>query len=88
MMTAKMKNMDDFLSDSLIYEVLLDTKESSNLLGVKPSTLKQSRYTGTLLGKKAPVYIKMGRNVRYSSPVLTKFRESFQEYSNTSEYPF
>ena len=65
---------------------LLNSEQAAKFLGVKASTLKQSRYTGILLGEPAPPFIKMGRSTRYRLSALLEFRDQFNEYRNTSEY--
>ncbi len=64
---------------------LLDDKAAAKLLGAAPSSLKQSRYTGSLFGKTAPPFLKLGRSTRYRLSVLLEFRSQFPEYRNTSE---
>lgn len=65
---------------------LLTSEQAAKFLGIQPTTLKQSRYTGILLGEPAPPFIKMGRSTRYKLSVLLEFRDQFPEYRNTSEY--
>lgn len=67
-------------------DLLLSDSEASKIIGAAPASLKQSRHTGTLFGKPAPIFIKMGRSARYRLSVLLEFRDQFPEYRNTSEY--
>ncbi len=64
---------------------LLPDKSAAPIVGATPSSLKQSRYTGTLFGKTAPSYLKMGRSTRYKLSALLRFREQFHEYRNTTD---
>jgi hypothetical protein len=65
---------------------LLDEKESADILRTTPGNMKQSRYTGTLFGKPAPKFIKMGRRAKYRRSQLLQFIAQFEEYQSTSEY--
>ena len=68
-------------------EELLTTTQAARLLGAAPSSLKQSRTTGTLFGQAAPPFLKLGRrSTRYKLSALIEFRDQFPEYNNTSEY--
>ena len=68
-------------------EELLTTTQAARLLGAAPSSLKQSRTTGTLLGQAAPPFLKLGRrSTRYKLSALIEFRDQFPEYNNSSEY--
>ncbi len=59
--------------------------EAAGFIGVAPSTMKQSRSTGLLLGKPAPKYSKRGRLVRYRNKTLRKWVRQFQTYRKASE---
>ena len=76
-----MKKIREFEQDSL-----LTTLESARIVGAEPSSLKQSRHTGVLFGKAAPVFLKMGRSTRYQLSTLLEFRQQFPQYQNTSEF--
>ena len=65
---------------------LLNSEQAAKFLGIQPTTLKQSRHTGILLGETAPSFMKMGRSARYKLASLIEFRDQFAEYRNTSEY--
>lgn len=65
---------------------LLNSEQAAKFLGIQPTTLKQSRHTGILLGEPAPPFLKMGRSTRYKLASLVEFRDQFSEYRNTSEY--
>ena len=44
---------------------LVNTLEAARILGCAPQTLRISRCTGTLFGRLAPDFLKIGRSVRY-----------------------
>jgi len=75
-----MENLNELELDSL-----LTTVESARIVGAEPSSLKQSRHTGILFGKAAPIFLKMGRSTRYRLSKLLEFRDQFPQYQNTSE---
>lgn len=62
---------------------LVDDKEAAPIIGVQPSTLKNSRHTGTLAGVEPPTYIKIGRTVRYEVETLLQWRSQFQRRTCT-----
>ncbi|MDP7360447.1 MAG: hypothetical protein QGI68_16540 [Pseudomonadales bacterium] len=80
-----MKETNAAIQKDLGIDPLLNTAQSAEVLGTEPSTLKQSRYTGILLGRPTPIFIKMGRSTRYKLSALLEFRDQFPEYRNTSE---
>ena len=61
---------------------ILRTDEAATYLGVSPQTLAKWRLTGD-----GPVYIKLGRRVRYRRATLDEF-VSRKTYPNTSAYPW
>jgi hypothetical protein len=75
----------DYTHDIDIDPLLTEIK-SAEVLASTPGSLKQSRNNGTLFGKPAPKFVKLGRSIRYKLSVLLRFREQFPEYQNTSEY--
>ena len=68
-----------------ITDSLFKNEAAAIVLGCAPSTLKLSRHTGTLLGAKAPEYIKRGkRNVVYRQSTLETWLDQFDEQANTA----
>ncbi len=67
------------------YEKFLKNVDAAEILGVAPSTLKQSRHTGQLFGRPAPPFLRCGRNIRYKFSALASFSDQFAEYQNTSQ---
>ena len=63
---------------------LFDHKKAALILGCSTNTLKQSRVTGVLFGKPAPLYEKHGRKVLYREDRLQEFNKQFLEQSNTT----
>ncbi len=62
-------------------EELLDTNQASKILGMKPKSLANSRYTGT--GIQVP-FIKLGNLVRYKSSDLQNYITK-NTFSHTGE---
>jgi hypothetical protein len=62
-------------------EILLNTKQASEILGVTVKSLANSRYTG--IGIQVP-YIKMGKLIRYKESVLEKYIDD-HTFNYTSE---
>lgn len=60
--------------------VFLTTKQAAEYLGVTPSTMYGWRHSGG-----GPVYVKMGRSVRYKREELDNFAAK-NTYPNTSAY--
>ena len=80
---SEMKNTE---TESACIEVQLHSNdEAAKILGVAPITMKVSRQTGTLLGKPAPEFLKMGRLIRYKNYVLVEWVEQFRSYNTTSQ---
>ena len=67
------------------HDPLLSSHDAAKLVGASALSLKQSRHTGTLFGKPAPLFLKMNRSIRYRLSVLIEFQDQFPEYQNTSE---
>jgi|GEM_PF-1005830 len=58
---------------------------AAKYLGCAPTTLRKSRVTGELFGCPAPVFLKMGRAVRYQGTAIAAFLEQFAPSRNTAE---
>jgi len=63
-----------------------DDHEAAAFIGCSAYTLKRSRTTGTLLGVKAPNYLKLTRMVRYERATLEEWLSQFPEYQNTAQH--
>ena len=63
-----------------VQAIYLSTKQAAEYLGVKPSTLN-----GWLFSGGGPVYVKMGRSVRYKRDELDDFAAK-NTYPHTSAY--
>lgn len=61
-------------------------KQAAEFLCCAEYTLRQSRSTGLLFNKKAPVYRKLGRKVIYEYQNLIGWLEQFDLVHNTSSY--
>lgn len=59
--------------------MMLTTKQAADRLGLKPGTLEAWRVRGG-----GPVYVKLGKAVRYPDHTLAAF-EKVNERSNTSQ---
>ena len=57
----------------------LSTLEAAELLNCSPHSLNQSRSNGLLFGQPAPLYIKIGKTVRYKRSTLIKWQNNFVE---------
>lgn len=69
-------------------ENLLNTDDAANYLGVASTTLRRSRWSGTLCGVIAPRFIKLGtKTVRYERDVLNKWLADCTTYDNTAQLP-
>ena len=62
-------------------EILLNTKQASEILGVTVKSLANSRYTR--IGIQVP-YIKMGKLIRYKESDLEKYLEA-NTFNHTGE---
>lgn len=56
-------------------------RQAADYLGYRPSTLRQSRWSGTLAGAPAPQYIRIGRSIRYRVEDLDRWLEKHAEVS-------
>lgn len=72
--------------ENLIYRKLMNTDEASGYLKVAMNSLKLSRHSGMLCGRKAPPFRKMGRKVVYFIEDLDNWLEELPVYTNTSEF--
>ncbi len=65
---------------------LLKPSEASTYLRVAEPTLRNSRFTGTLCGRQAPLYIKMGnRTVLYDQQDLDNWLDALPRFTSTSQ---
>lgn len=64
---------------------LRDDHTAAPILGVSPATLRKSRVSGTLLGLPTPVFLKMGKAIRYRDSDLKAWLDQFSTFANTSE---
>jgi len=67
---------------NLIKPRLLNTKEAAIYLSWSESYLKQARMTGN---SKGPVFIKVGRSIRYTIEDLDAYINSLQKFSSLAE---
>ena len=63
----------------------ITSHEFAALARCAEGTLRNSRHTGLLFGKKAPPYIKIGRKVLYRFSDVNEFLDQFETRNNTSE---
>ena len=63
----------------------LSSNSAANYLGYAPPTLRNSRHTGTLAGVEAPIYLKMGKSIRYDKDVLDAWLAQFNDLANTKQ---
>ena len=70
--------LQSFKSRYQLHE-LNTSKETAIALRVSDFTLRLSRSTGQLLGKKAPKHVNYGRTVRYHAADLMLWLEQFNE---------
>lgn len=59
--------------------------EAAEFLNLSSHTLRNSRSKGTLCGRQAPPYIKMGGKVLYAQSDLLEWLDGFTKFNNTSE---
>ena len=71
----------NYKEDKKMIEILLNTKQASEILGVTVKSLANSRYTR--IGIQVP-YIKMGKLIRYKESVLEKYIDD-HTFNYTSE---
>lgn len=60
-------------------------QEAAALLTISANTLRNSRSTGSLCGREAPPFVKMGRKILYLKIDLMQWLNGFPKYNNTSE---
>lgn len=65
--------------------IYVTTDEATGVIPFKSETIRNSRSTGTLGGRKAPPFIKAGRKVLYLKSDLIEWMEGFPKFKNTSE---
>lgn len=68
-----------------LLEPLRDDHAAAPMLGVSPATLRKSRVSGTLLGLPTPVFLKMGKTIRYRDSDLKAWLNQFSTFANTAE---
>lgn len=73
-------------ADDYTHDPLLDDKEAAALLKTTSTNMKQSRHSGTLFGRPAPKFIKMGKKCVYRRSRLLQFIAQFDEFQCTAEY--
>lgn len=61
------------------------SNSAANYLGYSTATLRNARHTGTLAGVKAPVYIKMGKSIRYDKNILDTWLAQFNKLEQTQK---
>lgn len=66
-----------------IYDEWLPDMAVCAVLDINEVTLKKSRQSGILFGKKAPRFYKFGRLVRYRYSELIAWLETFPQYTVT-----
>lgn len=65
---------------------VLDTREAAAYLGMSEEWLKKARKTGVLSdGGELPVFIKVGRSVKYLRSDLDRFLSSRPKYEHLSQ---
>lgn len=57
-----------------------------DLIPAQPTTARKSRYTGTLLGKPTPKYVKLGRSVFYRLSDVIEWLSDVETFKNTSHH--
>jgi hypothetical protein len=68
--------------------LLFDTVQAASLIGATYNVLKLSRLTGEIYkGIRAPLFVKMGRAVRYRRSDLVEWIAQQKRYKKTSDYP-
>ena len=67
------------------FQKYLANTEAAELLNLSAHTLRNSRSKGTLCGRQAPPYIKMGGKVLYAQSDLLEWLDGFTKFNNTSE---
>ena len=67
-------------------KILLSSEEAAGILPVAANTLRNSRSTGILCGRKSPPFMKIGNRVYYLRSDLEEWLGGFIKYNNTSEF--
>ena len=67
------------------FQKYLANTEAAEFLNLSAHTLRNSRSKGTLCGRQAPPYIKMGGKVLYAQSDLLEWLDGFTKFNNTSE---
>ena len=67
-------------------KMMLNNEEAAGILPVAANTLRNSRSTGILCGRKAPPFMKIGNRVYYLRADLEEWLGGFTKYNNTSEF--
>lgn len=62
-----------------------NSPQAAEYLGFALSTVNNSRYSGILAGIRAPLYIKIGKSIRYAKHSLDDWLSKFTPQNNTSE---
>ena len=63
-------------------EQLYNEKETAKLLSMSVKTLQRYRYTGG-----GPIYIKLGKSVRYKESDIEKYVSERTRYITTEQWP-
>ena len=63
----------------------LSSNSAANYLGYSTATLRNARHTGILAGVEAPIYLKMGKSIRYDKDVLDAWLAQFNDLANTKQ---
>lgn len=61
------------------------TKEAAIYIGVCKSSLDKSRVTGELMGHPAPVFVKMGKSIRYRKNDLDRWVNDLASFSTLAQ---
>jgi len=62
-----------------------NSHQAAEYIGISEYTLRRSRTTGKLLGKKSPAYRKMGRKIVYDLETLRTWINQFETQTNTAQ---
>ncbi|WP_319380068.1 helix-turn-helix domain-containing protein [Thiomicrorhabdus sp.] len=66
----------------------LNSKLAAEYLGISECSIRNSRTTGLLGGRKAPKFRKIGRKVIYLEADLEAWRENLPVFENTTQMKF
>lgn len=72
------------METTLFEKLRLSSNEAALFLGIAPYTMRRSRTTGTLLGRVAPAYRKIGGRVIYERSTLNSWLDACPEQLNTA----